>query len=119
MALFELVIALLLLGAVLVAWSQRIGAPYPVLLSLAGAAAAFIPGTPEIVLAPDLALTLFVAPTLLDAAYDASPRDLRDNWIPIGALAVIVVGLTVVAVAGVVRILVPTMPWAAALALGA
>jgi hypothetical protein len=29
MALFERVIALLLLGAVLVAWSQCIGAPYP------------------------------------------------------------------------------------------
>ena len=31
------------------------------------------------VLEPELALALFVAPFLLDAAYDASPRDLRDN----------------------------------------
>lgn len=119
MALFELVIALLLAGALLAAWSQRIGAPYPALLSLAGAVAAFLPGTPEVALEPELALALFVAPTLLDAAYDASPRDLRDNWLPIGALAVIVVGLTVAVVALVAHALVPEMPWAAAVALGA
>src|SRR5919205_1153103 len=83
------------------------GAPYPALLSLAGAVVAFLPGTPEIQLEPELALALFVAPTLLDAAYDASPRDIRDNWVPIGALAVVVVGLTVAAVALVARALVP------------
>src|SRR5918912_1856866 len=119
MALFELVIALLLAGALLAIWARRIGAPYPALLSLAGAAAAFLPGTPEVALEPELALALFVAPTLLDAAYDASPRDIRDNWVPIGALAVVVVGLTVAAVALVARALVPEMPWAAAVALGA
>ena len=34
-------------------------------------------------LPPELALALFVAPVLLDAAYDASLRDLRDNWAPV------------------------------------
>ena len=119
MALFELVIALLLAGALLVVWSRRIGVPYPALLSLAGAAAALLPGTPEIVLEPELTLALFVAPTLLDTAFDASLRDIRDNWVPIGALAVIVVALTVAAVAVLVRALVPGMPWPAAVALGA
>jgi len=119
MALFELVIALLLAGALLVAWSRHIGAPYPALLSLAGAAAALLPGTPEVVLEPELTLALFVAPTLLDAAFDSSPRDMRDNWVPIGALAVIVVVLTVAAVAATTHALVPGMPWPAAVALGA
>ncbi|MEA2739473.1 MAG: monovalent cation/hydrogen antiporter [Acetobacteraceae bacterium] len=119
MALFELVIALLLAGALLVVWSRQIGVPYPALLSLAGAAAALLPGTPTIVLEPELTLALFVAPTLLDAAFDASPRDLRDNWIPIGALAVIVVLLTVSAVAVLAHAMVPGLPWAAAVALGA
>jgi monovalent cation/hydrogen antiporter len=119
MALFELIIALLLVGALLALWSRRVGVPYPALLSLAGAAAAVIPGTPSITLAPDLALTLFVAPTLLDAAYDSSLRDMRDNWLPIGALAVGLVGLTVAVVAFAARALVPSMPWAAAVALGA
>src|SRR5690242_9025635 len=119
MILFELVIALLLAGALLTAWSRRIGVPYPTLLALGGAAAAFLPGAPAITLEPDLALALFVAPVLLDAAFDASPRDLRENWLPIGALAVIAVGLTVAAVAVVARLLLPAMPWPAAVALGA
>jgi Na+/H+ antiporter len=119
MALFELIVALLLMGALLAAWARRLGMPYPALLSLAGAVTAFIPGVPEVVLQPELALALFVAPTLLDVAYDASPRDLGDNWLPISALAVVVVGLTVAAVAVAARAMVPAMPWAAAVAFGA
>jgi monovalent cation/hydrogen antiporter len=119
MALFEIIIALLLVGAILTLLANRIGVPYPALLALAGAVLAFIPGTPTVVLDPELALALFVAPVLLDAAYDASPRDLRDNLIPVTLLALVVVGLTIAAVAIAVRYVVPTMPWAAAIALGA
>jgi CPA1 family monovalent cation:H+ antiporter len=119
MILFELIIGLLLIGAVLASLSRRIGLPYPALLALAGAAVAFVPGTPVVQLEPELALALFVAPVLLDAAFDSSPRDMRDNWLPIGSLAVIVVLLTVAAVAVVTRLLVPGLPWSAAVALGA
>ena len=80
MRVFEFVIALLLIGAGLTAVARRIGAPYPALVALAGAALALIPGTPTLILDPQLALTLFVAPVLLDAAFDASQRDLRANW---------------------------------------
>ncbi|HTW25511.1 MAG TPA: sodium:proton antiporter [Acetobacteraceae bacterium] len=119
MALFELVIALLLAGALLAILARRIGVPYPALLALAGAIAAIVPGTPVVMLDPELALALFVAPTLLDAAFDASPRDMRDNWLPIGALAIIVVGITVAAVAMVAHAIVPAMSWPACIALGA
>src|SRR5439155_16078739 len=68
---------------------------------------------------PELALALFIAPVLLDAAYDASPRDLKDNWAPITSLVVFAVGLTTAAVAVAARTLLPAMPWAAAIALGA
>src|SRR5262249_41686852 len=61
----------------------------------------------------------FLAPVLLDAAYDASPRDLKDNWLPLTSLVVFAVTLTTIAVAVVVRTLIPAMPWAAAVALGA
>jgi Na+/H+ antiporter len=77
------------------------------------------PGAPSFTVLPELALALFVAPVLLDAAYDASPRDLRDNWAPVTALVVVAVGLTTIAVAVIVRTLIPAMPWAAAIALGA
>src|SRR6202008_1876868 len=68
---------------------------------------------------PELALALFVAPVLLDAAYDASLRDLKDNWVPVTSLVVIAVGLTTAAVAVVAHSLVPGLPWPAAIALGA
>jgi CPA1 family monovalent cation:H+ antiporter len=119
MQVFEVVIALLLGGAALAAIARRIGAPYPALVALAGAALALIPGVPTLVLDPELALALFVAPVLVDAAFDSSPRDLRVNWRPIASLALGAVVLTVVVVAVVARLLVPQMPWGAAIALGA
>ncbi len=99
--------------------ARKIHAPYPALLALAGAGLALLPNVPIVTLDPQLALTLFVAPVLLDAAFDSSPRDLRQNWRAVGSLALLTVGLTVAAVALVVRWLVPDMPWAAAIALGA
>ena len=112
-------LGLLLGSALLTTVAQRIGAPYPALLAIAGAALAFVPTTVSVELDPELALALFVAPTLLDAAFDASPRDLRANWRPVGSLVLVAVGLTVVAVAVVARLLVPGMPWAVAIVLGA
>jgi len=119
MDVFEIVVALLLGGAALAALARRLGTPYPALVALAGAGLALVPGTPTLVLDPELALTLFVAPVLLDAAFDASPRDLRANWRVVSGLALGAVALTIIVVAVVVRVLVPEMPWGAAVALGA
>lgn len=119
MEVFEIVVAMLLGGAALAAVARRVGAPYPALVALAGAALALIPGVPTLVLDPELALALFVAPVLLDAAFDASPRDLRANWRAVASLALGAVALTIVVVALVAKALVPEMPWGAAVALGA
>ena len=119
MGLFELVIALLFAGAVFALWSDRLGVPYPALLALVGALIALVPGAPTVTLDPELALTLFVAPTLLDAAYDASPRDLRWNLSSLLGLAVGLVLLTVVTVGWAARMTIPDLSWAAALTLGA
>jgi monovalent cation/hydrogen antiporter len=119
MQLFELVIGLLLGGAILAALARRAGLPYPALLALAGAGIALVPGTPTVSLDPELALALFIAPVLLDAAFDASPRDLQEHWKPVASLALIAVALTVAAVALTVRWLAPEVPLAAAIALGA
>ena len=120
MQVFEIVIALLLGGAVLAALARRIGTPYPALVALAGAALALVPGAPTLVLDPELALALFVAPVLLDAAFDCvaarparelaagrQPRPRRrraDDRRRRGRRA---------------RCSCPDMPWAAAIALGA
>jgi CPA1 family monovalent cation:H+ antiporter len=119
MEVFEVVIALLLGGAALAALARRFGAPYPALVALFGAALALVPGLPTVALDPELALALFVAPVLVDAAFDSSPRDMRANWRVIASLALGAVALTVAVVAIVTRWLVPAMPWAAAIALGA
>lgn len=116
---FETVLGLLLVAVALAALARRLGAPYPSLLALGGAVLAFVPGAPILTIPPDLALALFVAPVLLDAAYDASPRDLRQNWVAVASLVVVSVVLTTFAVAVVARALVPAIPWPAAIALGA
>ena len=119
MATFEWIILLLLGAAVLAALARRVGAPYPTFLAIGGALLAFVPASPNWTLDPHLALTLFVAPVLVDAAYDTSLRDLRFNWRPVAGLVIAAVGTTVLAVALAVRWLVPDMPWAIAIALGA
>jgi len=116
---FEWIIALLLGAAALATLANRVGAPYPTFLAIGGVALAFIPSSPNWMLDPRLALTLFVAPVLVDAAYDTSLRDLRKYWRPVAGLVVAAVGTTVVAVALVARWRVPDMPWCVAIALGA
>jgi CPA1 family monovalent cation:H+ antiporter len=119
MGVFELAIALLLVGALLTLWANHIGVPYPAMLALGGVALALMPGMPQISLNPDLALALFVAPVLLDAAYDASPRDLRDNFAAVINLALFAVVLTIAAVAIAAKLIIPGMGWAPAIVLGA
>jgi len=119
MAELEQLIALFVAAVLLAAAARRVGAPYPVFLALGGAILAFVPGAPQFSVPPELALALFIAPVLLDAAFDASPRDLRDNWVPVTGLVVFAVGFTTVAVAAVARALVPELPWAPAIVLGA
>src|SRR5689334_11041173 len=68
----EALLGLALAAVVLASVARRVGAPYPVFLALGGALLAFVPGAPGLTVPPDLALALFLAPVLLDAAYDAS-----------------------------------------------
>src|SRR5207245_10506503 len=108
----ETLLGLVLAATILAALARRIGAPYPVFLALGGALLAFLPGAPSFTVPPELALALFIAPVLLDAAYDASPRDLKDNWAPLTSLLVFAVALTTAAVAVVARAVWPGLAWA-------
>lgn len=95
----EQLLVLFVAAVILAAVARRVGAPFPVFLALGGAVLAFVPGAPPFTVPPELALALFVAPVPLDAAYDASPRDLRDNWMPVISLVVFAIGITTAAVA--------------------
>ena len=112
-------VALLVVAVGLAALARRWNVPYPALLAGLGIVLALVPGMPHVVLDPQLALALFVAPVLLDAAYDTSTRDLRANWIPITGLVFIAVGVTTATVAWAAKAMVPELPWSAAIALGA
>src|SRR5260370_12935797 len=103
----EQLLVLFVAAVILAAAARRVGAPYPAFLARGGAVLAFSPGAPSFTVPPELALALFVAPVLLDAAYDASPRDLKDNWVPLTSLVVFAVGLTTIAVAWVTHALMP------------
>ena len=115
----ERVLLLFVAAVMLAGAARRVGAPYPVFLAIGGALLALLPAGASFAVPPDLALALFVAPVLLDAAYDTSVRDLKENWPQVAGLVVIAVGLTTVAVAIVTRRLMPQVGWAPAVALGA
>ena len=119
MSTFEIILMMLAVAVLLLRLARRLKLPYPALLAIAGAAVAIAPVDLGLHLDPDVALALFVAPVLLDAAYDTSLRDLKRHWAPVASLVLIVVGLTTCAVAWVVHALVPAIPWAAAIAIGA
>src|SRR4051794_11149602 len=119
MVIFEVILVMLAAAMLLLGLARRLKLPYPVLLAIAGAGLAFAPVHVGFHLEPELALALFIAPVLLDAAYDTSLRDLKRHWQPVASLALIAVGVTTLAVALVVHALAPNIPWAGAIAIGA
>ena len=119
MLIFQSVLLLLVCAVALAGLARYLNLPYPSFLALGGTALAFLPQAPTFNLDPSLTLALFVAPALLDAAFDTSLRDLKRYWIPVMSLVFIAVGITIVAVAWLLRYFIPEIPWAAAIAVGA
>ncbi|KAB7787228.1 cation:proton antiporter [Methylorubrum populi] len=119
MFVFHWIVGVLVGAVLLAALARRLRAPYPAFLALGGVGLAFLPGVPSLSLDPELALALFLAPVLMDAGYSTSLRDLVRNARPIAGLAVGAVAATTAAVAAVALWLVPDMPLAAAIVLGA
>lgn len=118
MALFEDVLLLILLAVALLHVSRRSGIPYPTVMALSGVLVAASPWAPSVEIEPRLALVLFIAPALFDAAYDFPLKALRERWRSLIGLAAVVVVLTTAAVACVGHA-VAGMPIMVAVALGA
>ena len=111
-------ISLLVAVAVLAAAARTVGIPYPIVLVIGGLALGFAPG-PDVELAPDLVLVVFLPPLLYSAAFFANLHDLKRDLRPISLLAVGLVLATMCVVAVVARWVVEDLPWGAAFALGA
>jgi len=115
LVLFALLVGL---GALLIA-APAFRIPYPIFLVLGGLALGFVPGIPNLELAPDVVLVAVLPPLLYLSAFFTSVRDLRANARSIGILAVGLVVATTVTVAVVAHAAIDGLPWSAAFVLGA
>ncbi|MFG2342961.1 Na+/H+ antiporter [Streptomyces phaeochromogenes] len=110
----------MLLGAVLsVPLGDRLGLPSPVLMTLLGIALAVLDFVPNVDIAPELILPALLPPLLYAAVRRTSWRQFTANKRPIFLLAVALVFVTTAVVAVVAHAIVPGLPIAAAVALGA
>ncbi|MEU5118633.1 Na+/H+ antiporter [Streptomyces asoensis] len=110
----------LLLGAVVsVPVGDRFGLPAPVLMTLLGIVLAVLDFVPNVEIPPELILPLLLPPLLYAAVRRTSWRQFAANVRPIFLLAVALVFVTTVCVAAVAHAIVPGLPIAAAVALGA
>ncbi|WP_294238340.1 Na+/H+ antiporter [uncultured Sphingomonas sp.] len=116
---FELIIAMFLVVVVLHYLAQRLSLPPAAALIVGGGALAFMPGLPSIAIDPELVLVLFLPPLLMDGAWFTAIAPFRRHMVGILSLAIGAVFFTTAVVAIVTKLLVPTLPWAACVALGA
>jgi Na+/H+ antiporter len=105
-------------AALLAQLARVLNVPYPVFLVLGGLAIGFVPGLPEVEIAPEVIFLVFLPPLLSAAAFFSSPLDLRAHLRPILLLAIGLVLCTMAAVALVAHAVIG-LPWAAAFVLGA
>ena len=112
-------VAFAALVVALTALARRLPVPTPILQVAAGLLVSLVPGVAVPELDPDLVFFVFLPPVLWAAALFTSRREFQANIRPIGLLAVGLVLATSVAVAYAARALLPGLPWAAAVALGA
>ncbi len=112
------IVALVATVTLVTGLSRRLPIPSPLLLTLVGLAASFIPAVPDVELSPEIVLIGFLPPLLYAAALNTSLVDFRANRRPIALLSVGLVIVTTLSVGLVTWWLLPVPP-AAAFALGA
>ena len=116
---FEVVLVLVAVVAAVSGVARRVGVPAPFALVVVGLLGGFVPGMPEVELDPEIVLVLILPPLLYAAALSTSYADFGQNLRPIGLLSVGLVLVTTAVVGFAVHLVVPSLPLAAALALGA
>ncbi|HEY2567743.1 MAG TPA: Na+/H+ antiporter [Candidatus Udaeobacter sp.] len=115
----EIIVLLFTVVAASVLVARKIAVPYPIVLVIVGLVLSFIPRLPEVKLDPNIVFYFFLPPLIFPAALFTSWRDFRRNLRPIVMLAIGLVLFTMLVVASVAHSLIPSLPWAAAFALGA
>ncbi len=113
------VTGLLAAVAILGALACRLSVPYPIMLVIGGAAFGFIPGLPDLQLDPELVLALFLPPLLYKTSIYANFGDFRSNLRGLTMNSVVLVLVTMSAVACAAHLVIPGLSWQAAFVLGA
>ncbi|WP_307147219.1 cation:proton antiporter [Rhizobium tibeticum] len=118
MTFFETLVALLAVAILLLQVTRRMQLPYPGILAAAGVAVAMLPVAPSIPIDPPTALALFIAPVLIDSAYDFPVGAARRMLLPLFFYAVLAVLVTTGVVVSISALTVG-LPIAVAITLGA
>ncbi|MBI1891389.1 MAG: Na+/H+ antiporter [Burkholderiales bacterium] len=119
MLLLELVLFLMICAVALGWLARHFKFPYPIALVVGGALLGFIPKLPQFPFDPQLILVIVLPPVLYQAALLTSWTDFKANIRPISLLAIGLVIATTLAVGAAFKLMVPSVPWAAAFVLGA
>ncbi len=114
----EVVVALSLALAV-AGWCRSRDLPAPLPVVVFGLLLGLLPVAENFAAEPRLVLTLALPPLLFGMALESSYVGIRANLRPILLLSVGLVAFTALAVAAAIHLVVPDMPWAVALVLGA
>ena len=114
----ELGLALFLAVAAIGALARWTPLPRPMLLVIGGAALSFVPGLSDVELDPDVFFLLFVPLLLFGDGWLFPKREFVSYLRPILLLALGLVAATVVVVGYLMHWLIPSLPLAAAFALG-
>jgi monovalent cation/hydrogen antiporter len=117
--LLDVILLLMAVAVVLALVARRLRIPPAVAFVPGGMILAITPGVPAFALDPDLSMTLFLPPLIQASAFFTVWRDFRANLRPILLLAVGAVLFTTLAVGWVLKMLEPSLPWAACFTLGA
>ena len=93
--------------------------PYPVIFVIGGAVLAFVPHAPVIHINPQWIFLIVLPPLLFSGGWSTDFGAFRRNLRPIALMAIGLVIVTTGAAAGIVRLVMPGIPLAAAFTLGA
>ena len=96
------IVGLMFATVIVVSIGERTNLPWPVLLTLLTTATMVFPAIPDISLPPDLILPLFLPPLIWAMARRLSWPLIRSQWRTLLSLSVLLVVVTILAVAGFV-----------------
>lgn len=99
--------------------SNRLRVAAPLILVVLGIGIGFLPFVPLISVPPEVVLVVVLPPLLYSAAVNVPVVDLRRNIGPIAGLSVVLVIISALVIGALLHWVVPAIPFAAAVALGA